>query len=162
VAKEGLQISVKIDTGDLEKVARKLNVLPAFKDGIKAGAIYVKGVIAEYPPMSSGNMPGAYPKKWYVRGKGPHWALKGGGIHFRRTSEVLGKRWTHKIFNDGLSAVVGNNASYAPYVQSREHQPPWHKAHGWNTAENVVETENDEVIKRIQMFIDAALTRGRP
>lgn len=156
---DGISVSVTLDTKDLEKLARKMNVLPAFKDGIAAGAVYVKGVIAEYPPATDANVPGPYPKRWYVRGKGPHWALKGGGFHFSRTSETLGRRWTIVSVNDGLGARVGNNASYGPYVQAREYQQRWHKAHGWNTAETVVENEGPEVMKKIQLFVEKAMAK---
>lgn len=136
---------VNIDLKDIQRVAEKLNLLPAFKAGVLAGAGHVKKVIAVYPPQTDGNMPGPYPKRWYVRGYGPHWALKGGGINREKTSEQLGQRWTYRPTNDGLSAVVGNNASYAEEVQGAQKQKAVHARHGWLTDETVAEQEADNV-----------------
>jgi hypothetical protein len=86
-------------------------------------------------------------------------ARQRGGFHFAKTSENLGRRWTVKPIDDRMGAVVGNNASYAPDVQARDYQKPWHKQHGWLTAETVVEEEGPEVLKTVQLFISEALKR---
>ena len=152
-----IEITVNVDAGDIEKTARKMDVLPAFKDGVFSAATWVKGEISEYPPASEANMPGPYPKRWYVRGKGPHWARKGGGVGSRSTSKTLGKMWTAERKNGGLSALVGNNTSYGPYVQSKEHQAAFHGRRGWQTVEDFVIRRSDEVLKRIEDFVQAAI-----
>lgn len=155
----GLTITVNIDTHDIRALAERLDVVPAFKDGIQAAAIWIKGDISQYPKATEANVEGPYPKRWYKRGTGPHWALKGGGFHFRKTSETLSKRWTVVSINDGLGAIIGNNASYGPYVQSRERQTDFHKRNGWKTAEDEVEQNTGKALEIIEMFIQEAIKR---
>ena len=57
-------ISVSIDVKDLEKLAKLLNAQPAFKAGVQMGAAEVHDYIADYPPLTYGNLPGPYPKRW--------------------------------------------------------------------------------------------------
>ena len=151
--------TVEIDTRQIAEIARRMDLLPAFKDGIEASAIYVKGVVAEYPPDSDANRAGLYPKHWYVRGTGPHWALKGGGYHFSRTSETLGKKWAIKTTHQGMGAVIGNNVSYGPYVQARDKQAQFHKNRNWKTVEDVVEDETRNILEKISMFVVKAMKR---
>jgi hypothetical protein len=136
--------SVTMDLKQIEDLARALDLLPAFVAGVQAGALHVKGVIAQYPPGTEANTPGPYPKRWYVRGYGPQWALKGGGVGKLHTSETLGRRWTIAKRDGGLGAVVGNNASYAREVQG-DKQQRWHKAHGWKRVDEVAASEQQAV-----------------
>ena len=70
---------------------------------------------------------------------------KGMGPYVRQSdswSEDLGKAWASE--NRGLDAVVGNKASYAPWVQSKERQQPMHKNTGWVTDEDAIQAARDE------------------
>ena len=95
------EINASINTQDLAKLAKLLNAVPAYKDGIKLAAAEVKSWINIYPDASEANQAGPYPKRWYVRGHGPYWSLRGGGVHSRRSSEALGRRWTTQTIGDG-------------------------------------------------------------
>jgi hypothetical protein len=137
--------SVKIDLADIERIARKLNLLPAFTAGIMAGGVHVKSVIDVYPPSTEANVPGPYPKHWYIRGTGSFWALKDGGVHSRRSSETLGRKWTIKAINKGLTVTVGNNVSYGINVHNEPDQPLFHKRRGWKTIQDVAKDEAPKV-----------------
>ena len=128
----------------------------AAETGIKASAVYVQGVAKKYPAATEANEEGPYPKRWYKRGTGPYWALKGGGSNHRKTSETLNRKWTVKYFNGNLSAEVGNNVSYGPYVMGDDDQAPYHKAHGWKTTGQIVK----ETAAKIQQFIRDAITKA--
>jgi len=153
-------ITVKLTINADEVIANTVfdpGMITAAYDGLYSGGEHVMEVVSEYPPVSEANTPGPYPNKWYVRGTGPHWALKGGGFHFRKTSEQLNKRWTIDTTDDGATVVIGNNASYAPDVHSLELQPAFHADRGWKTAEAVIESERPIVIEKIKETIGAYL-----
>ena len=96
--------------------------------------------IAQYPPAGAANSPGnGY--SWYERGFGTR-ARTGRAWP---TSETLGRRWTHEVSADGRRGVVGNNASYGPYVQSAEKQAVFHVQRGWKTDETVAKEEARKV-----------------
>lgn len=141
-------------TKDIESIAS------AARDGLFAGGKEVMDIISWYPPTSEANEPGPYPKKWYVRGVGSHWALKGGGFNFRRNSQQLNKRWAIKQLDDGNTVVIGNNATYAPYVHDQTMQPAFHSRRGWRTAQEVLTEQGREiVIENIRNFVKAELDR---
>lgn len=91
-----------------------------------------------YPPEGPWNRPGEYPKRWYQRLYGPRWALKGGSIGGRNTSEKLQQHWYTKTL-DAWRAMVWNTASYAPWVKG-EDQAASHKQHGWKKLTDDAET----------------------
>jgi hypothetical protein len=134
-------ITAYVDVNDLRKLAKKLDIEDAFKDGLFAAATYIKGVISEYPPATAANLPQPYPARWYERGFGTKYKTKDGTIKGNKTSEILGKRWTVKKLDNGNDAEVGNNASYAPFVQDKTRQAKKHKQTGWPTVQQVAEEE---------------------
>jgi hypothetical protein len=145
----------KVEVRNLQRLMRKLNdleKLEAIKPALQAAALHVKGVIAVYPPSSEANTPGQ--KRWYERGYGTRWP--GGG---RKTSEILGKRWTIKARDGGLTQVVGNNAKYAIYVQSKEHQMHKHGERGWKTDRDVLDSERDTIVKFLTDSVERVLER---
>lgn len=149
-----------IEIRGLQELAGKIrNVaqLRGIRRAVKTAAIHVKGKIAQYPPSSEANTPGPYPKRWYERGYGPRWARKSGGIGGRRTSETLGRKWTISTRNSGLTAIVGNNVSYGPFVQSRSRQTAFHARRGWQTVEDVAERESGLVERYIRQEIERIL-----
>lgn len=125
------------------------------KRGLKAGALYIKGKIAIYPPSSEANTPNQ--RRWYERGYGPKWMRKDGSIGGKKTSQTLGRRWTMESQNAGLTQVVGNNATYAPYVQSAEKQASFHAARGWKTDEQVIDEEGPTVLNYVKSEVDKEL-----
>ena len=140
----------------LVRKLKSIDGLQAAKRGIKSGALHIKGKIAKYPSASEANMPNS--RRWYQRGYGPKWKLKDGTVHGRKTSETLSKRWTTEERNGGLTQVVGNNASYAIYVQGEE-QAAFHEKRGWNTAEDIVDREGSRVLTFVKNEVDKALEK---
>lgn len=140
---------------ELLKKLDSLQKLDAIKPALKAAAVHVKGKIAQYPPSSEANDPNR--RKWYERGYGPKWRLVSGEVHGKRTSETLGRKWTTRSLNQGLTQVVGNNVSYGPFVQSAEKQAAFHRKRGWKTTEDVAAEEADTVNKFVKDEIDKVL-----
>lgn len=136
-----------------------LDRLNAIKPAIKAATLHIKGKIAVYPPASIANSPSNDLGRWYQRGYGPRWKRKDGTTGGSKTSETLGRRWTTDYRNGGLTGVVGNNASYGPYVQQKEKQADFHRARGWLTDEDVIENERHTVERYILNAIDKALSK---
>jgi len=158
---------IQVEIKGLDKLNKKiLAVTPALKAGIKGATEHVKGKAATYPPQTMANKPRTYKTGagfdnfWYQRGWGQKWALSGGGWHGRKSSEVLAKRWSTKYKNGGLTGIVGNNASYAVYVQgTNETQVKALKNIGWKGIDTIAEEEKDTVTKFIQDKVDRALGR---
>jgi len=97
----------------------------------------VRGEMADYPPPPPGST--------YIRG-GPR-------------SEKLGQRWTTarpviSNISGGLEGKIGNNASYAPWVQNRQFQARVHQGR-WQTDEDVLERNE----RRIRQEFEDALRR---
>jgi hypothetical protein len=151
------QITIK----GMDKLLRKLKTVEELRGarrGLKAGALHVKGKISEYPPSTIANYEGNPTGRWYERGYGPKWARKDGSWGGRKTSETLGRKWTTAERNAGLTQVIGNNASYAPYVHDAEEQAKFHGDRGWLTDEEVLRNEGDEVLEFIQREVEKELS----
>ena len=133
----------------MNKLMRKLDTvakLKGAKHGLKAGALHVKGKIAQYPPSTTANSPGNPTGRWYERGYGPRWLRKRkGGVGGRKTSETLGRKWAIGERAGGMQQVIGNNASYAEFVHEEEEQAKIHGARAWKTDEQVLREEGDKV-----------------
>ena len=135
----------------LDKVIEKLERVGgpgALKKPMTKSVAHLHDKIAKYPPSSGANSPGGG-YSWYERGYGTR-TRTGRGYP---TSETLGRRWTHEVSADGKRGVVGNNASYAIYVQSVEHQAGFHKARGWKTDADIVDEEG----KKVKEFFEDAI-----
>jgi hypothetical protein len=72
---------------------------------------------------------------------------KDGSVGGRKTSESLGRKWTVATRDSGWSVLIGNNASYSPYVHDAEEQASFHAARGWVTDQQVLDQEKDYVLK---------------
>ena len=105
------------------------------------------------------NVSGPYPKRWYVRGTGQFWARVDGSIGSRKTSETLGRKWTVQTRDGGMTAIVGNNVSYGPFVQDEDRQTSFHKRRGWKTTQKVAEEESREVTELVIKAVEDALSR---
>lgn len=158
--------NIKIE--GLNKVIGKLNSLEkleAAKAGIKSAALYVKGKVAKYPPRKrvtiaqAGGWASDRQKRWFFA------ALKAGDIEvpYRRgmspSSEALGRKWTIQTRNAGLTAVIGNNTSYGPFVMDEDKQSTMHRIIGWKTTQKVAEEESDKVNELLAKAINQALER---
>lgn len=140
--------SIKIEGLDkLVSRLRKVGGLAGVRAAIKGAAIHVLNRMKEYPIARHAPQPFVSDKQR----RGFFWHLRQGDIEvpYRRgqspKSESLKHRWAMKIEDDGLTAIDGNNASYARLVQDEEKQTRYHKTTGWATVQNVMKDERDLV-----------------
>jgi hypothetical protein len=134
-----------VEVEGLNALLRKLKRLgaPTYRPAIAEAGALLKGVMATYPPRRHGPQP---PKTMRQRVFLIN-AIRDGTIDFpyRRGqspgSEGLGRRWTVQLRDDGLTAAVGNNASYAKFVQSAEEQSAYHETTGWTTDKQAAEEQ---------------------
>lgn len=145
-----MTVSIKV-TG-LAKLAVRLNAKSGLIAGIKAAIMVAKGAIAVYPPATEANKPGrtdakGKPLGYYVRGTG--WYSPSGRVY--ANSETLGRKWTTSTKNGGYTGIVGNSASYAPYVQDRDKQAWFHGLRGWKTVQDWA--ENSEFVAKLKAII---------
>ena len=147
-------------TGDKELQAKlsRLQNLEFLKPIITAAAQDVRGYIAQYPESSEANAPNER-GRWYERGFGSKWRRADGSIGGRATSETLGRRWTTQSRRGGMAAVVGNNASYARWVQADEQQADFHRRRGWRTDAEAMRERGPEILRRIQRAVDWELRK---
>ena len=105
----------------------------------------VEDTIKPYPP--------AWPESTYRRGQDPR-------------SEDLGGRWTSKVQQSmsGVVGKIGNNASYAPWVQSHQFQnrrtdsKDRHMFLGrWKTDLQAINENRKNIERRFKLAIDKAL-----
>ena len=136
--------SVTID--GLPRLARKLEKLGGrnvHRRPMQKTVLHVQRHIAKYPPATAANVPpGVNGYSWYERGFGTRsvtgkaWA----------TSETYGRRWTSEVKDGGRRGIVGNNASYAPYLGDETQQAAWAAARGWLTVQDVVRNERRDIL----------------
>ena len=146
----------------LDKLLRKLGKMgpSVFRPAIAEAATHIKSKIAQYPRVRHGKQPFKTDKsrRYFF------FALRNSLIEvpYRRGlspgSEALGRRWTVEFRDDGKTAVIGNNASYARLVQSDDEQTNYHRLTGWPTDKSVAETEAHEVREIIARHISRALS----
>jgi hypothetical protein len=137
-----------IETNGLEAITRKLDALgrpDAFRIPMTQAVQFVHRGVAKYPPSSSANSPKTH-GGWYERGFGTKYRRRDGTITGRQTSETLGRRWTTDVTPSGRLGRIGNNASYAVYVQG-EKQARWHKQRGWVNAPEWVEEHSRDIVR---------------
>ena len=144
--------------------ARILGGVPGIKSGVKAATVHVAGKAQIYPPETMANQPKIYQRggnnTWYQRGYGSKRATPSGKVWGKGSSEQLQQQWAKGIRfeNDGLTGIVGNKVSYAPYVMGeRNVQATALKGIGWKSVEDIADEERDTVLNFIKENIDRAL-----
>ena len=148
--------TIRIEADDL---LRKLTTLAQFrqvKAAMRNAGIFIRGKIATYPGARHGPaIPGA--KSWGARQRRGFFAkLRSGEIEvpYRRGaspgSERLGAKWTTEARNNGMTVIVGNNASYARLVQDADKQTRYHKMTGWITTDEVMQKYGPTVVKYVR------------
>ena len=144
--------------GDKELKAKlaKLSDLRFLKPTMQAAAEHVSGKISPYPPAGNANSPAN--RRWYERGWGSKWRRADGSIGGRQSSEDLGPSWTSKV-ESNTRAIIGNDTSYAKWVQGGQTQANALKRIGWKTTDTVVKEESAEVLKQIQKAVDRELRK---
>ncbi len=132
-----MDVTVRIE--GVDQLAQKLGRFDAnqiLRAPMARGLMEIQAALQEYPPQR--------PNSTYIRG-GPK-------------SEKLGSRWTHRIHTqpDGIYGVVGNNASYAPFVQNYQFQAGVHRRR-WLTDKAAVEKYSAGIVADFQRVINRAL-----
>lgn len=131
----------------LDELLRKLGGfgLNAVRPAIAEIATHIKSVIATYPPQRPGRK---QPFKTDKQRRFFFAALREGRIEvpYRRGqspgSEAMGRRWTIQFRDNGLTAIVGNNASYVHVVHDSEEQSHFHQQGGWKTDRQIATQES--------------------
>lgn len=151
-------ITIKIDLTKQMRQLTQLGKMDAVKAAIKAAALHIKGKISTYPPATIANTAANPGGRWYQRGYGPKWNTRD-GVHGRKTSETLGRRWSISSTDGGMGATISNNASYVEYVHDDQKQAGFHGARGWKTARQVAEQETDEIVRFVEGFVQSEIDR---
>ena len=143
-----MSISTKIE--GVDAIIRKLGRVEGVKhlrQPMQRSVYRLQGRMAQYPAQRPGSR--------YVRGQG---MANAQGIVTHKTSENLGKKWTSKIEqgSGSITGKVGNNASYAPLVQSYQFQARIHRGL-WQTDRYVVDTEYRTIVRDFENAISEAL-----
>ena len=143
-----MSISTKIE--GVDAIIRKLGRVEGVKhlrQPMQRSVYRLQGRMAQYPAQRPGSR--------YVRGQG---MANAQGVVTHRTSENLGKKWTSKIEqgSGSITGKVGNNASYAPPVQSYRFQARIHRGL-WQTDRYVVDTEYRTIVRDFENAISEAL-----
>jgi hypothetical protein len=146
--------SVSIDYGDVPALLDRLGRGDGLKRGLQVAALYLKGRMSQYPAQRP------QPFQWvsekqrrYVMA-----AIRSGEISVPYArgggrSETLGKRWATEERDGGLTQIIGNNASYSPFVQGAGTQALYHRGN-WQTTEQVARRESNAVRNMIVSEIE--------
>lgn len=151
-----MSFTIKIDMGDtLQRFDR---VLPAVSSSLLAGAVHVKGKLSEYPPQNRPTRKSVYGTS-FKSDRQRRWFFAAGIFQtpYRRTRN-LANRWAISSSMDGLTQIIGNNASYGHFVMGDGTQSLYHRAVGWNTTGEIAERESDAVVRRVLQAIEKALS----
>ncbi len=146
------RLMLSIEIHGLEKLIAKLDTgaRPVIRQLTRAVAEELQGALARYPG------PVAYPIAWASPAqRAAYFARRrkaGLGPYVRNSdpfSQRLGPSWAVERRGD-MDAAVGTRVSYAPWVQSAEHQQPMHRNTGWITDEQAIaKVEDSGAIERI-------------
>ena len=143
-------MSVSIQIKGIDALIQKLGKAEGMKHlraPMQRSVYRLQGRMAQYPSQRPGSR--------YVRGQG---MANAQGVVTHRTSENLGKKWTSKVEqgNGIIRGRVGNNASYAPLVQSYRFQARIHRGL-WQTDRYVMDTEYRTIVRDFENAIGEAL-----
>lgn len=142
----------------LKRVLKRVGDLGPVRTGMRSAAVYLKGQLAVYPPVSRRPQPFVSDKQR----RGFFAKLRSGEIEvpYRRgtspQSERLGQSWAIQERAFGLQQIIGNDTSYGALVQGRK-QTAYHKETGWQKVEDVARRERDEASRIVWAELDRAL-----
>lgn len=103
-----------------------------------------------YPPETDANRP---PTPYYIRGRGMQRAGRRRPEYNDLKSERLGTQWYVVADYSSMQTVVGNRASYAPYVHGDE-QAHRMAAKGWRRLFEVAQEKIAQITEIYQAWID--------
>jgi phage gpG-like protein len=158
------------------KLDRLANVGNVLRQAITNGASDVRRVVSTYPSATEANEPpNPPPGTYYKRGTGSIYVYAGakvrtrkgkkrvakGGERVVKPSEMLNRRWStqYTFTANEATAVIGNSASYAPFVHDETKQARFHGARGWQTAQGVVRQLGPRIVKDVSAAIEAELSK---
>jgi hypothetical protein len=144
---------------------KSLQELRMVTGAVKAAALHVKGKIDVYPEAKRPTRASVYGKAFKSDKQRRYffWALREGKIEvpYRRGespgSQTFGRRWTIATSNAGLTAEIGNNASYGPLLMDSGRQSLYAKAVGWHTTDAVLDEETETVTRMVTDEIERVL-----
>ena len=121
-------INISITGADELRMRLSRNLMPHIAPGLFALGAEILSHLQPYPPATIRNSPNNPAGRWYERGYG----YRSRTGRSWPTSEFLGRSWS--IVTPGIDRVViGNRASYAPFVQSADYQAQVMGQIGWKT-----------------------------
>lgn len=137
-----MQIQIKTNVDEVIRALQqyRVSLREVVQPALDRGAMSVIEGMKPYPPPP--------PESRYVRGAPPH-------------SEKLGSRWTsRRIRGEGyIGRAIGNNASYAPWVQSSELQARVHQGR-WQTDQAIMERELPGIVTDVEQALRQAAARA--
>ena len=150
-----------IELKGLDALVKRLGAIEAgtYRRAILVtGAQMLKSYIAKYADQTAANKAGGPGSRWYVRGSGPRWMRKDGSINGMQTSEALGRRWAVEVHD--TEAIVGNNASYARFVQSDSEQATVHRRNQWRTDVEAIREVGPRIAEMARVEIQRAVDKS--
>ena len=135
---------------ELKKIMQKVGSLRPVKRALAKGATHLRGEIRVYPKQR----PSVDPRWFYKRGVGSIYLPTGKTY---KTSEDHANSWTGKSRHTGLTWTIGSDTTYGPFLQDDKKQTRYHKQTGWKTTDDVIEAEQDEVLRFVQQEVNRAL-----
>ena len=81
---------------------------------------------------------------------------KDGSVHDYGNSEDLKNKWTFRT-QKPLKIIIGNGASYAPYVKDPELQSAKMAEIGWKTTDEDIEKKEPKILSDIKREVDRIL-----
>ncbi len=152
-----MSVSIRLEGGDeLVKKLVTLEQMNRVRAVIRQEGLWLAAKMRKYPAKVTMKNPLISTNDRVRRGFFYH--LKHGHITvpYKRgggASERLGTRWTVETENQGWTAVIGNDASYAWLVQG-ERQTMQHAASGWLTIEKAASQYGPTVIANITAALE--------
>lgn len=158
-------MSVKID--GLDKVSKKLGNLARFSQWAAKPMEKATGIIWDEMGKAPTKRPGAFSALATQAQKRAYWAkVRSGEINHSPTggykrSGTLTRKWKTEISNipNGVRGEIGNNESYAKYVQGDDNQQLFHFASGWVTDEQAINKHRDEINRIFQQAVNDVLNK---
>jgi len=152
-----------VDSTDLDKLQSALSQLTGpLLERFKGRATYyvalaIKGVIQPYPGPA--HQPVIWPSE---KARRYYFAMRreaGLPLKYKRSSDPMSQRLQHSwgIVRRPAEAVLGNRATYAPYMASSQYQTEQHAATGFTTDEQAAEkaVESGVVARIVEAQVQA-------